>query len=155
MPLTFEDATAELLPSATKELLTLWGFLYHLGLVADPKDSAIVDFASANGVATPVNLEGAGALIALMRQVATRGGVDWRKHHEPRVCVLTALARVAVELRILLYPSQLSARSFTYFGAGRWWEMPIDCMDALIRILGAEIRVAKIARTSQFQAAAE
>lgn len=132
------------------KLRALWLSLYHLGIVSDPKDSAIEAFVrrqtlktnNGAGVTKLRWLPQAHAYLAIeaLKSWATREGVDWGASKEPRDCILIAMTGKCVTLGIFQYDTQMAARSFELFGNSRWPLLTAGQKDKLIQIIGSEIR---------------
>lgn len=153
-----EDVSREAINSGNSDIVSklraLWISLHHLGLIRDPKDSALLAFAQRQTKSESIDRKGVRSLTwlkpeeaqriteALKDMARQRGGVVWDPKFDPRVCVLQAIANRCVELGIFQFHGQLSGRAFKYFGKSAWLTLARDEMDALMKILGGEIRSA-------------
>lgn len=81
-------------PAMSAKIRALWRALWDLGVVREPGDKALAAFIRRQtGLDSPSWMDGEGAYRAIeaLKAMAEReGGVDWRAHKNPRVCVVYA-----------------------------------------------------------------
>jgi phage gp16-like protein len=137
------------------KLRALWLSLFHLGLVHDRKDSALLVFIKRQTKSVSPDGKGTQALAWLKPDDAYRviealknwalrdAGVLWGEYEDPRLCVIAAQARKLVELGAFRSPQQIAGLCHALYGVSKFWLLGAEQADKFIAVLGDSLRRAR------------
>jgi phage gp16-like protein len=137
------------------KLRALWLSLFHLGLVHDRKDSALLVFikrqtksASPDGRGTQalawLKADDAFRVIEALKIWAARdAGVQWDDYGDPRLCVIAAQARKLIELGAYRGRQQIAGLCHALYGVSHFSQLDPEQADKFIAVLGDALRRAR------------
>ncbi|MCA1909216.1 MAG: regulatory protein GemA [Magnetospirillum sp.] len=128
-----------------KKARALWISLHHLGVVTDPRESALAAFVKRQHGVDDLRWlkpDKGNVVIDALKAMATRAGVDWKAYKDTRRCVLSAQWTILTQAGAAPAPD-LASHLYTTAGAPGFFAATSRQLDQLIKELGGRVRAVK------------